>query len=111
MILSGRSPSAADNLHPAHPDGAPFVAVEPEADRIRAPAVDAVTVEVVEKIKGSVTAGGVRTIKVGPRLPQPPQVTGSHEGSSFTRCRVRPYLDSQPRSGTHIATQLVETDL
>jgi hypothetical protein len=66
---SGRSPSAADNLHPAHPDGAAFVAVEPEADRIRAPAIDAVTVEVVEKIKGSVTAGGVRTIKAVPRLP------------------------------------------
>src|SRR5690349_11721925 len=68
-MSSGRSTSVADNLHAAHPDGAPFVAVEPEADGIRAPAVDAMTVEVVEKIKGSVTAGGVRTIKAVPRLP------------------------------------------
>ena len=68
---SGGSTSVADRLHPAHPDAAPFVAVEPEADGVHAPAVDAMTVEVVEEIEGPVTAGGVGAIEAVPRLPAP----------------------------------------
>jgi hypothetical protein len=65
------STSAADRLHPAHPDAAPIMAVEPEADGVHAPVVDAMTVEVVEEIEGPVTAGGVGAIEAVPRLLAP----------------------------------------